>query len=119
MSDNVNCNVIAALAALNSACVKKTYQSFEKLERGEYIVDGFSIVDTARGKRVRIDMADTYMLLPERFFKQLSEETIAALNKAPKIMVYGGKETNNRNRLILEFRSDAYFAEMFTDYNEK
>lgn len=117
MSDNAN--VIAALAALNSACVKKTYQSFKNLERGEYIVDSFSIVDTTHGKRVRIDMSETYMLLPERFFKQLNNETIAALNQSPKIMVYGGKETNNRDRLILEFRSDAYFAEMFTDYNVK
>lgn len=117
MSDNAN--VIAALAALNSACVKKTYQSFKNLERGEYIVDRFSIVDTVHGQRVRIDMVDTYMLLPERFIKQLGEETIAALNQTPKIMVYGGKDTTNRDRLILEFRSGAYFAEMFTDYNEK
>lgn len=115
MSDNAN--VTAALAALNTACALKTYKSFKHLEKGEYIVDHFSIVNSTHGDRVRIDMADTYMLLPERFIKLLNVEKIDALNKSPKIMVFGGKDSSNRDRLILEFRSGAYFSEMFTNFD--
>lgn len=99
--------------ALNMACSKKTYQSFKNLQPGEYIVNQFSIVDTIHGKRVRVDLVDSYMLLPERFIHQLGQDQINVLNKASKIMVYGGKNSSDRDRLILEFRSDAYYAEMF------
>lgn len=111
MSDNENLK--AAMDALNMACTKKTYQSFKNLQPGEYIVHQFSIVDTAHGKRVRIDLLESYMLLPERFIHQLGPEKISVLNKAQKIMVYGGKDSSDRDRLILGFRSDAYYAEMF------
>lgn len=111
MSDNENLK--AAMDALNMACTKKTYQSFKNLQPGEYIVHQFSIVDTAHGKRVRIDLLESYMLLPERFIHQLGPEKISVLNKAQKIMVYGGEDSSDRDRLILGFRSDAYYAEMF------
>lgn len=106
-----------AMDALNMACEKKLYQSFKNLAPGEYIVEKFSLMDTAHGERIRIDLAETYMLLPERFTKKLDEEDIDVLNKSPKIMVYGGKDSSNRDRLILKFRGDAYFTEMFSNYN--
>lgn len=111
MSDNES--VKAAMDALNMACSKMIYKSFKNLAPGEYIVNHFRIVDTIHGKRVRIDLDDNYMLLPERFTNMLTAEKIDVLNKAPKVMIYSGKDSTDRDRLILEFRSDTYFADIF------
>lgn len=111
MSENES--VKAAMDALNMACMKKTYKSFKDLLPGEYIVKNFCVVDTLHGKRVQIDLDNNYMLLPERFINKLNAEKIDILNKTPKIMIYGGKDISDRDRLILEFRSDAYFTDIF------
>lgn len=115
MTENITeiVSVQGALEDLNTACVGKLYKSFKELPVGEYIVVKFHIVETAHGKRIRIDLAETYMLLPERFARALTPEKINALNKSPKIMIFNGKDSSNRDRLMLEFRGDSYFAEMF------
>lgn len=106
--------VKTALSVLNSACEKKTYQSFKDLPVGEYIVNHFSIVETKLyGNRIRIDLGETYMLLPKRFAEKLDQEKINVLNKSPKVMVYGGKDSSFKDRLILQFREAAYYAEIF------
>lgn len=101
-----------ALSALQSACSKKKYQSFKDLEHGEYIVNHFTIIDTSHGRRVRIDLDDKYMFLPERFVKTI-EPHIDVINKTPKVMVYSGKDSSDRDRLILNFRDSSYFADIF------
>lgn len=106
-------SVNSAMEALNFACAKKTYRSFKNLEPGEYIVNNFTIVDTIHGKRVQIIMGDSYMLLPERFIQKLDTEKVNILSKAPKVMIYGGKDSTDRDRLILKFRSDAYFSDIY------
>lgn len=100
-----------ALDALKMACQKKNYQSFKDMQPGEYVVRRFNIVDTTHGKRIRIELDGTYMYLPERFVTMLTDDVINVLNKSPKIMVYGGKDTSNRDRLILDFHGDSYFGE--------
>lgn len=111
---SLNPNDQAALNALNSACENKVYRGFKDLQPGEYIVSKFFVVSTKHGDRVRIEMADCFMLLPERFIQTLNAELIETLNQTPKIMVYGGKNLAERSRLILEFRdSSAYYSEMF------
>lgn len=87
----------------------KKYSSFKDLLPGEYIVNTFSIVNTVYGERIRIDLQDTYMYLPQSFVKTLTSELIDELNKAPKIMVYKGKDINNRNALMLDFTEVSYF----------
>lgn len=107
-----NDNTCPALVALKLAGMKKAFQSFKDLSHGEYIVDKFTTVQTAHGIRVRIDMGDTYMFLPERY-ANLTEEDIKTLNQTPKIMVYSGKDSSDRDRLILDFRdTNTYFAEV-------
>lgn len=101
-----------ALTALQSACSKKTYQSFKDLEHGDYIVNHFTIIETTHGKRVRIDLDDKYMFLPERFVKSIGPH-IDVLNKSPKVMVYSGKDSSDRDRLILNFRGSSYFTDIF------
>lgn len=102
-----------ALAALKSACEKRTFKSFKNLENGEYYVTRFSHVDTLHGKRVQIDLADSYMYLPERYLTKLPEDVCKDLSKTPKIMIYGGKDANGSNRLILDFKDVEYFNEIF------
>lgn len=99
----------SAMKALKAACARKRFASFKDLPVGEYIVNRFSIVDTAHGERIRIDLHDSYMFLPQSFLKLLPSDVIEDLNKAPKVMVYNGKDVNNRNALILDFNEVSYY----------
>lgn len=112
MSEN-NEKISSGLLALKMACMKRTFKSFKELLPGEYIIRNFTVVDTLHGKRVRIDLNDlTYMYLPERFNNVLSQEKIDDLNQSSKIMVFSGKDSTDRDRLILDFRDPSYFTEM-------
>lgn len=121
MTDNDNTTSSAALNALKAACSRrnfgvfknfinfKKFASFKDLLPGEYIVKQFSIVSTTYGDRVRIDLHDSYMFLPKSFLKTLTPEVITDLNKSPKMMVYEGKDADNRDALILDFNEVSYF----------
>lgn len=87
-----------ALKTLKAACEKRGYQSFTSLEVGEYIVSKFTAVTTKHGPRIRIELDDTYMFLPERFSTLLTPEVLLNLNASPKMMIYGGRDTENQNR---------------------
>ena len=89
---------ISAMQALKTACQPKTFQSFKTLQTGEHIIRRFSIVTTTHGPRIRLDFDETYMYLPERFIQMLSPEAIEKLNESPKIMIYSGKDHENRDR---------------------
>lgn len=105
---------MSALDSLKIACLPKTFKSFKDLAPGEYIVQHFSTMDTIYGKRLRVDLDECYLYLPERFVKSLSEAAVAELNLSPKIMVYTGKDVGNQNRLMLDFQSaDNYLTEQF------
>lgn len=106
----------AALNTLKVACVTKKFVSFKDLTPGEYIVNKFRIVSTTYGDRIRIDLHDSYMLLPERYVKSLTEKVIEELNKSPKVMTYGGKDACNRNSLILDFNEVSYIANDVFEY---
>lgn len=94
-----------SLSALKNACThKKSYKSFKDIPHGEYVIHRFSLAKTVHGKKVRIDLDDTYMYLPERFADALSESVIQELNLKPKIMVYEGKDAAQKDRLILDFK---------------
>lgn len=96
----------SSMAALQSACEQKKFQSFKNLEIGEYYVKN--------GKRVQIELATgEYMFLPECYLSTLTDEICVDLSKAPKIMTYSGKDLNNGNRLILDFKAVEYFADFF------
>lgn len=107
-----------ALALLKDACMTKSFKSFKHLQPGEYIVTLFEKSKTDHGERVRITIDNYYMYLPDRFNKKLSQEYIDELNKTPKIMIYGGKDVNAQNRLILDFKDAAYYSELFTNTEE-
>lgn len=90
-----------AIQALKTACQTKTFQSFRTLQPGDYIVQRLTLVLTTHGQRIRIDFEETYMYLPERFAQIMTPEKIESLNSAlaPKLMmIFGGKDRNNRDR---------------------
>lgn len=86
------------MEALKAACKKLKYQSFEDFKSGEYIVKQFSLVDTKYGKRIKVELSDVYLFLPERFNSAATPEGIAELNSTPKVMIYTGKDMTNQNR---------------------
>lgn len=98
-----------AMEKLRAACGTKNYQSFNDLAVGDYIVHEFAWVDTSHGRRIRISLENHYMYLPDRF-ESLSDADIAELNATLKVMVYGGKDSKKKNRLILDFHEVEYLA---------
>lgn len=102
-----------ALASLKAACTSTGFKSFKSIQPGEYIVTNFEKCKTDHGNRLRISIDNYYMYLPARFNDSLTQDDIDDLNKSPKIMVYGGKDANQQNRLILDFKDASYFTDMF------
>lgn len=90
-------------------CTHKKYVSFKDLSPGEYIVNKFTIVNTVYGERIRIDLQNTYMYLPQSFLKTLTPEVLDDVNRSPKLMIYEGKDASNNNALILDFNDVSYF----------
>lgn len=106
-----------ALNTLKAACVHKKFVSFKDLSPGDYIVNKFSVVNTTYGERIRMDLHDTYMYLPESFLKQVKPELLDALTKrTPKMMTYKGKDANNRNALMLDFNPVDYIDNEIFNY---
>lgn len=95
---------MSAMNALQTACSKREYKSFENLPVGEYIVRSFTMWGTEFGPRIRIDIDETYMFLPKRFSDALTEAQVTELNKSTKIMSYFGKDVNENGRLLLDFK---------------
>lgn len=81
---------------------------------GEYIVTHFERRITDHGERVRVSIDDYYMYLPSRF-NSLTQEVLDDLNETPKIMVYGGKNPNAQNALILDFKDTTYYSDIFPE----
>lgn len=97
-----------AMSLLQSVCEKKKFISFKNISPGEFLVKNFSVVDTQHGVRIQIEVDNGYMYLPERF--SVLSQSLDELNKSPKIMVYKGKDANDTNRLMLEFKDVEYFS---------
>lgn len=116
-----------ALTILKLACVQKperaqfamTYKNFDQIHPGEYIVTKFEKRASEKyGEQVRITVGDWYMNLPPRFNGPLTDVVIDELNKTPKIMVYGGKNQSEYNRLILDFKDASAYVTQFINSQE-
>lgn len=77
---------------LQRASQLKKLVSFGALDRGEYPVHAFELVDAKYGQTLKADLGDQYVFLPKRFADDLTEEKVKALNTIPQIMVYEGKD---------------------------
>lgn len=92
-----------SIKALKVECIGKSFQSFKSLPIGDYIVENFEKISTAHGDRIRVELQNEFVFLPERFLKVLTPEAIAELNASAVIMSFRGKDQNNQNRLLLDF----------------
>lgn len=90
---------------LKAACSNKNFKSFKDLAIGEHLIEKFSIVNTSFGDRVRVDLKDCFMFLPERFMTYLDGEAIKKLNESNIMMSYKGRNLNNNRRLNLDFEA--------------
>lgn len=87
------------MEALLSSCEHRPYKSFSTLDCGEYPVTKFSISETKYGDRIRVDLKECYVFLPQRFSVDLfNEQAIKDLNSQDIVMIYRGKgsEVNSR-----------------------
>lgn len=86
------------MQALKAACISRNYQSFRDFKPGEYPVERFSVIETKFGNRIKVELKEVYLLLPERYNTAATPEGIADLNSCSKMMVYSGKDITNHNR---------------------
>lgn len=83
------------------SCEHRPYKKFADLERGEYPIRKFSVVNTRFGDRVKLDMEEFHVYLPERFqAKEYPQERINELNKKDVILVFKGKEKGICGRYV-------------------
>lgn len=95
------------LLSLNSSTAKKEarVKKFDHLQIGEYIVKSFKLKETTFGLRVFVEIDDFYLCLPPRFSDKInSSEQIDELNGKKFKMVYGGKNVDEFNKLIIDFK---------------
>lgn len=94
------------LLSLNSSVAKKVsrIKRFDDLAVGTYIVKSFKMKNTMYGLRVLVEIDNFHLSLPPRFSDKInSEEQIEELNVKKWKMVYGGKDAEEFNKLILDF----------------
>lgn len=87
-----------AFSMLKSVCCTKQFVSFENLPVGDYFVEEFALVNTKFGTRIRVDIGDKVVFLPERFSKNMTSEKVNELNNSPKLMCYKGKDASKHNK---------------------
>lgn len=94
---------MSALEVLKTACLSKSFKSFKNLDVGDYVVYDFQRIATDFGARIRIELHDCTMYLPERFSNMLTDEHLTELNDSTVVMSFTGKDPNAQNRLLLDF----------------
>lgn len=61
------------------------------LPLGEYLVHKFALCETRYGTKLKLDLGDKYVILPNSATKGLTTPSnVAELNTLPQIFVWGG-----------------------------
>lgn len=89
-----------AFNLLKSVSNNKPFTSFNSLEVGAYTVTGFTVIDTKFGKRVRVDMGNSLICLPERYTLGMTPEYLEELNNGPMKMIYTGRDPSKQNKYV-------------------
>ena len=106
----------ASLSLLKTLCYEKNVVAFKDIEIGEYLIHEFALVHTTWGARVRLDLGDKAIFLPERFAK-MKPEDVEALNSSQKILCYMGKDPARKNKLLIDFKEAVEYAEGISPSN--
>lgn len=96
---------MASFNLLKSQCCDKPYCSFNNLDLGEYLIKEFALVNTKYGERLRLDLGDKEVFMPERFSKNLTPEGLAELNASKAMLIYKGKDAANKDKLKVDFKN--------------
>lgn len=94
---------MSAFEILKNASNSKPTTNFDKLDLGDYFISSFTLVETKFGPRLRLDLGDKLVLLPERFSAGLTAEKIQELNEENFLLAYKGKDKTQKNKLMLDF----------------
>lgn len=99
--------MISAVLMLQKASNSVPFLKFDDLTVGSrYEIDHFALVDTQYGRRVSVWINEDILHLPIRFVKEIStQEQIDALNENKYVMIYGGKDLNRKNRILIDFET--------------
>lgn len=87
-----------ALIFLKNASTNKSFRSFQDLEIGTYIITEFSKVETKFGTKIRIDIGDYLVNLPQRYTEGMTQEYLDELNRTRMLMRYHGKDPKKNNK---------------------
>lgn len=109
-----------AFELFKSACTgtgtstSKPYVKFDDLSVGDYFIQSFAYVQTKYGKKIRLDIGEKVVFLPQRFITRIGEinieKTLDEMNKGQYWLLYGGKDTSEFKRLILNIVSTAEYV---------
>lgn len=110
---------MAALDILKSQCTSKPYTSFDNLPLGDYLISSFKLINLKNfGIRLRLDLGDKVVFLPERFSRNFTEQHCAEMNCGQYIFKYLGKDVNNHNKLMVDFvQLPDYDASVYANFN--
>lgn len=70
-----------------------SFKNFNNIQPGEYHIREFS----------KVELEDFFCYSPSRFDNFIKETDLEELNAVPQVMVYKGKDSQRKNRLILDF----------------
>lgn len=87
----------AFLLLKKAANWSKPLVSFSQLPVGEYTVLEFSLVQTKFGPKIKADLGDKIVFLPNRFVKGHTAESVATLNTLPHLMIFSGIDYGRHN----------------------
>lgn len=80
-------------------------KKFDDLTQGTYLVKSFKLKDTTFGLRLYVQIDDFYLVLPPRYTDKInSDEQLQELNGGKFKMIYHGKNKDEYNKLMIDFK---------------
>lgn len=89
------------LTHIKAACINKPFKSFVNLKVGDYVVENFQRVSTSLDHRIRVELYDCVMYLPECYTNHINDEILNELDRVIVCMSYYGK--NAASQELLDF----------------
>lgn len=80
-------------------------KKFDDLAKGVYLVKSFKLKETTFGLRLYVQIDDFYLILPPRYTDKInSADQLKELNGGKFKMIYGGKNKDEFNKLMIDFQ---------------
>lgn len=90
---------MSVLNFLQKACKGKQYRNYGDLAAGEYAVEKFEFKEIKDDKvLVKVNLEEFFVFLPEWISKGMTQEQLNQMNSEKLVLVYYGKDAENKNR---------------------